>query len=47
MKKKTSIEQILELFKNNFQMGWMDDYDWENANEDSFSSIKTKLKVYE
>ena len=47
MKKKTSIEQIVELFKNNFQMGWMDDYDWENANEESFASIKTKLKDYE
>lgn len=47
MKKKTSIEQIVELFKNNFQMGWLDDYDWENANEESFASIKTKLKVYE
>lgn len=47
MKKKTKIEQIVELFKNSFPMGWMDCYDWNVAATDSWNAVKEKQRAFE
>lgn len=47
MKNRSRIEQIVELFKKSFPMGWMDGLDWTASSADALATVKDKQKSFE
>lgn len=48
MKNKTKIEQIVKLYKENFPMGWLDRFEWNDEHSvSSLESVREKMNSFE